>query len=113
MTQDIFNITEGRCAVLDGIQKEFINNFASNVTRNVFLYGNTGSGKTLLLAQALSMKISHYRKEKVKINVFLTSYCSAMKLNQDFLKTHLRHLANSDEILVMNFFRLCEEGNQL
>ena len=71
MTQDQANITEGKYVILDPIQKEIIKSVAENQPKNVFLWGSSGTGKTLLLTQILSMKVSHYRKQIQKLKGML------------------------------------------
>ena len=69
MTEDRKEITNGRYFTLDEIQKEVIDEVVKNPVQNVFLWGSSGTGKTLLLAMILSMKISHYLKKGIKVNI--------------------------------------------
>ena len=84
MSEDRATITNGQYYYLDEIQKEIITTIAKDheqtenpknlKTKNLFLWGSRGTGKTLVLTEALSMKVSYYRKKKVNLNVFVTTY---------------------------------------
>ena len=75
MTEDRKEITNGRYFTLDDIQKEVIDEVVKNPVQNVFLWGSSGTGKTLLLAMILSMKISHYFKKGIKVNIIVYFLC--------------------------------------
>ena len=49
MSEERAQITEGRYVILDDRQKEIVETVSENNTKNVFLWGGSGTGKTLLL----------------------------------------------------------------
>ena len=114
MSQDRGNITEGRCVTLDRYQRQFIKGIVDDQPKHIFLWGSSGTGKTLLLAQALSIKLSHYKKQGVKLNVMVTNYFSINEsggqLMKDFKERYLPHLANAEFVKFLTFKKLCS-GN--
>ena len=84
LNQDLVTITKGKNCTLDQRQKDFITQVAETQPRNVFLWGPPGSGKTLLAAEVVKMKISHYYRQmkleltefNQKVKVIITAYAS-------------------------------------
>ena len=71
LNQDLVSITKGKNCTLDPSQKGFITQVAEKQPKNVFLWGPPGSGKTLLAAEVVKMKISHYyRQMKLEMSEF-------------------------------------------
>ena len=62
LSQDRYNITNGNVFTLDEEQKQIIEKISKTKGQNVILWGSHGTGKTLLLAEALTIKISQYKK---------------------------------------------------
>ena len=56
LSQDRYNITNGNVFTLDEEQKQIIEKISKTKGRNVILWGSHGTGKTLLLAEALSIQ---------------------------------------------------------
>ncbi len=115
MTQDQANITEGKYVILDPVQKALIQNVVEHRPKHLFLWGSSGTGKTLLLTQALGIKVSSYRKEGIKkLNIFITSYMSGSNngesmLMDDLKQKYLTHLAvNKEDIRFIYFEELCQ-----
>jgi DNA replication protein DnaC len=67
-------IIESRHVELDEGQKDFIRTITEKKPRNIFLWGSSGSGKTLLMIEALLMKISQYTREGRQLQVIVTYY---------------------------------------
>ena len=119
LNQDLVTITKGKNCTLDQRQKDFITQVAETQPRNVFLWGPPGSGKTLLAAEVVKMKISHYYRQmkleltefNQKVKVIITAYASVplpllfIDL-QDETFLELRKQFNFDFILLSE---LCEE----
>ena len=74
MQEDHAKITEGRYAKLDPIQKEIVEEIAGNTFLNLFVWGSYGTGKTLLLTQALEMKMSFFRRAGRPVMVIVAKY---------------------------------------
>ena len=74
-------------------------------TKNVLLWGNHGTGKTLLLAEALRMKIGFYKNKKAKFKIFVTSYMYGTLLLEDYKQKFL--IGEDCDVRFMEFFDLC------
>ena len=118
MSQDRASITEGRHVILDPVQKQIVAQFANEQNKNVFLWGSPGTGKTLLLSQMLSMKVSHYKKMGLNLRVIICSYAGSsegllLKKFKDNYFVHLRTANNYEgssinEISILNHYGLKE-----
>ena len=62
---DMREISKKPNAKLDDNQAKIIEKIANEKPQNIILWGSSGTGKTLLIAQALSMKISQYLRQKL------------------------------------------------
>ena len=83
LREDLAQITESRQVQLDEGQEELIRRIAEEKPKNVFLWGSSGTGKTLMLCEALKIKISQLRRSgKKDVRVFVTT----MKGDQPLLK---------------------------
>ena len=69
LREDLAQITESRHVHLDESQKKLIEKVAQEKPGGVFLWGTSGSGKTLLLAEALKMKMSQLKREGKQVRV--------------------------------------------
>ena len=99
LSEDKYNMTEGKYVVLDTIQKQVIKKVVEDRPKNIFLWGSSGSGKTILLAQALSIKISYYKRLGLPINVFVSSYTfSKDQLMEDLKHKYLTHLKDDSNV---------------
>ena len=104
-------ITEDRCLELDEAQRSIIENVAENPTKNVFLWGSSGTGKTIILTEVLKMKASYYKMNGVKLNVLVTSYIATpqSQLIQDLQKKYLAHLPTTVQVQYIALSELCTE----
>ncbi len=73
MQRDRKNITEGRCIFLDDQQQESLFTIAEQRPSLVLLQGTFGTGKTILLMEALRIKIAQYQEEKRSLKIIVTS----------------------------------------
>ena len=113
LKQEKGEITEGKIYELDEGQKEVLKIVAEEQPKNIILWGSSGTGKTILLTEALSMKVNHYKKEGIKIKIIVSSWVgnpskSNVPLMEDFKEKYLYHLVSEEEnIEFMLFFDLC------
>ena len=110
LSRDRADITEDRCIALDSSQKQIIKKVVEVQPKNIFLWGSSGTGKTIILAEVLKMKISHYNKKGIKLNIFVTSYMAASgsKLIEDFKQKYLVHMPSECEVKFIPFNLLCK-----
>ena len=66
LREEMAQITESRQVRLDEGQENLIRRIAEEEPKNLFLWGSSGCGKSLMLAEALKMKISQLKRRKVK-----------------------------------------------
>ena len=104
------DITEDRCIGLDATQKKIIEKVVDIPTKNIFLWGSSGTGKTIVLTEILKIKISHYKKTNIRLNVFVTSYMatSSSQLMQDFKEKYLAYLPTKCQVRFVPFNLLCQ-----
>ena len=110
LSKDRADLTNDRCMALDSTQKQIIKTVAEVQPKNVFLWGSSGTGKTIILTEILKMKISHYKKKNVRLNVFVTSYMAASRsqLIEDFKVKYLAHLPSGCQVKFIPFNILCK-----
>ena len=110
LSKDRADITEGRCVELDSTQKDIIKQVVKNPLQNIFLWGSSGTGKTIILTEILKVKISHYVQKNKKLNVFVTSYMATSESQwiQDFKEKYLAYLQDRCQIRFIPFNLLCE-----
>ena len=65
-------------------------------TRNVILWGSSGTGKTILLTEVLGMKLSYFKKENIPMRIIVSSfggfYIKPKKLMEDMENKYLPQL---------------------
>ena len=84
ISEDRGRTSKGRCLTLDKDQSlilkevsDYHANFddgqllQENKPKNILLWGSSGTGKTLILAQLLLMRVSHYKKRGVPLQVYI------------------------------------------
>ena len=110
MSKHRADITEDRCMILDLTQKQVIKTVAEVQPKNIFLWGSSGTGKTIVLTEVLKMKISHYKKQRLKLNIFVTSYMAALgsKLIEEFKQKYLFHMPTECKVKFDPFNLLCK-----
>ena len=110
LSRDRADITEDRCMALDSTQKQVIKTVAEVQPKNIFLWGSSGTGKTIILTEVLKMKIIHYKKQNIKLNIFVTSYMAASgsQLIEDLKQKYLAHLPSECQVQFNPFNLLCK-----
>ena len=98
---DLREICKNPNAKLDEKQSEIIEKVVNEKPQNVILFGSSGTGKTILLTQALGMKFSHFKKQKVPMRIIVSSfgaYYNAQPkiLMEDMENKYLQHLKLED-----------------
>ena len=74
LREDLAQISESRHVHLDKDQRNLVKKVAEEEPKNVFLWGTSGSGKTLLAAECLKMKVSQLQRQgKQDITVLVSS----------------------------------------
>ena len=71
---DLRQICKNPNAKLDKKQSEIIEKVANEKPQNVILWGSSGTGKTILLTQALGMKFSHFKKQNIPMRIIVSSF---------------------------------------
>ena len=96
---------------LDFAQRQIIEKMAHEQFKNIFLWGSSGTGKTIMLLELMSMKISHHKVQSHQMNIFVTSYLAMpqSQLIQDFKEKYLVHLKSSYKVQCIPFSSLCED----
>lgn len=114
MSQDRAEITEGKYVILDNEQRTLVEQVASEQPQNVFLWGSSGTGKTLILTQVLSMKISYFKKNAIKYKVFVTSHLATNPdslLIHDFRNKYIPTQMKDENLQIVHFLELSQEAN--
>ena len=90
LREDLAQITESRHVHLDEGQEELIRRIAKEEPKNVFLWGSSGTGKTLMLCEALKIKISQLRRRgKKDVRVFVATMNGTEPLLKDIEEKYL------------------------
>lgn len=74
----------------------------------LFVYGSAGTGKTLILCEALKIKLSQLLSQGRRVRILATTFDAEIKLLNKF-KT--KYLVNMKDIEVMSFVELCSKLN--
>ena len=105
-------ITESRLVELDQGQEDVVRKIADQKSRNIFLWGSSGTGKTLMLVEALLMKISQYRREGRRVKVIVSSflaYSDEDSLMVDFKQRYLTSLVDKENVSFVTTRALCQQ----
>ena len=105
-------ITENRFVEMDQGQEDLVRKITGQKPRNIFLWGSSGTGKTLVLVEALLMKISQYKREGVKVRVIVSSYQAYSEegsLMVDFKQKYLVSLVDKENVSFVTTRALCQQ----
>ena len=74
----------------------------------LFLYGSAGTGKTLMLVEALKIKVatSELLRPRRRIRILVTTYCNSPELRRMFEN---KYFVNMRDVEVMSFKELCDD----
>ena len=110
LNKDRANITEDKCIELDNIQRKIIEAVADNQPQNIFLWGSSGTGKTIILSESMKIKISQYMKKGIKLNIFVTSYMATpeSELMHVLEDKYCSHITSGHQVKFMPFNQLCK-----
>ena len=102
LLQDQGELTQGRFFKLDSNQTDILSTVASDHnqndpnhlrSKNVFLYGSHGTGKTILLSEIFMMRLAYCKMNEIdlckKIFVSFTAYSEDYQLLKDIKEKHL------------------------
>ena len=109
LREELAQITESRHVRLDVGQENLIKRIAEEKPKNVFFWGYSGTGKTLMLAEALRMKISQFKRDDKKdVRVIVTTMNGNDPLMRDLSK---KYLPDIDKASFMTIQQLTSELN--
>jgi hypothetical protein len=79
--------------------------------QNIFIWGTSGTGKTLILTQILGIKRSQYKTlPGMKLNIIITSFQSfdaKSQLLKNLMDNYLKHMNNMDEVRFLTLPKVC------
>ena len=108
---DMREVCKNPNAKLDYRQAEMIEKVANEKPQNVILWGSSGTGKTILLTQALGIKASHFKCKKIPMKIIVSSFgCLGIqpkKLMEDMESKYLHHLKLENAQFIL-FKDLCK-----
>ena len=105
-------ITESCLVKLNQGQEDVVRKVAEHKPRNIFLWGSSGTGKALMLVEALLMKISQYRREGRRVKVIVSSflaYSDEDSLMVDFKQRYLTSLVDKENVSFVTTRALCQQ----
>ena len=83
----------------------------------MFLWGSSGTGKTLLLVEILKMYLAHFKLKNVRPKVLVIVYHHTVsddcKLIEDLKEKYLTLIKDESDIKVMTFRKACRGKNIL
>merc|ERR1719367_1227054 len=90
LREELAQITESRHVHLDEVQENLIRRIAEEKPKSLFLWGSSGTGKSLMLVEALKMKISQLKKDgKQDIRVIVAAQNGKDPLMKELAKKYL------------------------
>ena len=95
---DLREICKNPNAKLDDRQAEIIEKVANENPRNIILWGSSGTGKTILLTQALGIKASHFKRQNIEMRIIVSSF--------GCLETQPKKLMEDMESKYLPYFKL-------
>lgn len=74
---------------------------------NVYLWGGSGTGKTIVALEIVKTKLSHFKTENKKVKVIVTSFLHASDDTPliEYMKNQLR---NIEEVSVLPLYQFCK-----
>ena len=91
--------------------RKIVENVSKNMPQNIFIWGTSGTGKTLILTQILGIKRSHYKTlPGMKLNIVITSFQSfdaKSQLLKNLKVNYLKHMNDMDEVRFLTLPEVC------
>ena len=113
--EEMAQITESRSVYLSDNQKGLIDLVASKKAKNVFLWGSSGTGKTVMLAEAVKIRASQCKQEGKDVRVIISTSSSLSEgapLWRDLQQMYLKDIPGIMSIrFVKNLAKLSKELN--
>ena len=78
---------------------------------NVFFYGSSGTGKTILSAEIVKIKLSQLLEDKKAVRVIVSQYKSTCVCCDLLLRNFQEKYFKNIDAHVVPFSKLCEELN--
>ena len=79
--------------------------------KNIFLWGSSGTGKTLLLVETLKMYLAYFKLQKIKTKVLVIVFHStaqnSSKLLDDLRKKYVADILPGEDIKIMTMKEAC------
>ena len=97
---------EEKYIVLDDKQKEIVERMAREQPQNLILWGSSGTGKTILLTQALEIKVSHFKRKNIEMKIIVSTFGNHKRLMEDIRNNYLGHLKLEKRDFIL-FEKLC------
>ena len=80
----------------------------------LFLWGSSGTGKTVLSLEALKIKLSHFKTENKTVKVIVTNFTlffGDTLLLENIRQKYLANISNISEVQILPLSQLCKELN--
>ena len=74
----------------------------------LFLWGSSGTGKTVLSLETLKIKLSHFKAENKTVKVIVTTFWNETSLLENIRQ---KYLANISDVQILPLEELCHELN--
>ena len=67
----------------------------------LFLWGSSGTGKTVLSLEALKIKLSHFKAENKTVKVIVTTFWGDTPLLENIRQKYLANISNISEVQIL------------
>ena len=74
----------------------------------LFLWGSSGTGKTVLSLETLKIKLSHFKSQNKTVRVIVTTYFSETPLLENIRQ---KYLTNISDVQLLPLYDVCQELN--
>ena len=94
-----FKLDEGQECIMKSVHDGHKLGANSKKQKNVLLAGSSGTGKTIVLAEAMNMRIAHYIRQKVPLNIIIAVWNNkANRLLDDLNEKYFSFLLKNDNL---------------
>lgn len=106
-------ITESRSVYLSDDQRGLIEMVAAQKAKNIFVWGSSGTGKTVMLAEAVKIRVSQYKQQGKDVRVIISTsntLSEGAPLWRDLQEMYLKDITGIKSIrFVKNLTKLAME----